>query len=58
MEKFFYVDVPKASFDRETGNDSWENVTTFNSFEEAVRFCQEFYGSDELGRVKLITEGG
>jgi hypothetical protein len=45
----YVVDVP--CLDKQ-----WEEVDTFDSWEEAVAFCENNFGADENGCVSLITE--
>ena len=49
MAKYF-VDIPTFS------SEYWNNVATFDTREEAIKFVQENFGADENGKVCLVTE--
>ncbi len=46
----YAVDIPNIY------SDNWDNVSYFETKEEAINFCKEKYGADEKGRINLITE--
>ena len=48
----FFVDVPDSDPDADT----FVNVTSFKTKEEALKFVQEKYGADENGMISLISQ--
>jgi hypothetical protein len=51
MTKVFRVDIP-SNF----GGDDWTFVNEFDTRDEAIEFCMSEYGSDNQGRINLISE--
>ncbi len=47
----YLVDVPDI-------NGEWDEVASFDTREEAVKFIQTQFGGDSEGRIGLITEVG
>lgn len=56
-KKIFWVDIPKNP-NLQTEQGEWENVATFDTKEEAIKFINDWFdGSSEDGKVNLIIEG-
>lgn len=51
----FYVDVPPSHPNSEGEYETWINVNSFSSREEAIQFAKEHFGADNEGKVSLVT---
>lgn len=49
----YFVDIPNSN----DPEDSWINIETFPSKEEAIAYVKETFGGDDEGRIKLISKG-
>lgn len=52
----FYVHIPSVQA-TDTSEGSFKNVATFHSYAEAVAFTTAAFGSDDEGKVDLISGG-
>jgi hypothetical protein len=48
----FIVDIPNSN----DIDDTWIEVETFSSREEAIKFVKKQFGADDEGRINLISE--
>jgi len=48
----YIVDIPNSN----DIDDTWIEVGTFSSREEAIKFVKEQFGADNEGRINLISE--
>jgi hypothetical protein len=55
MARCYYIDVPLPEGVDDPDN-SWTNVATRDTYEEAVAFCEEHWNAKD-GKADLITEG-
>lgn len=49
--EIYWVDIPQE------GDESYKNVATFKTHEEALAYVKEKFGADDNGMVSLITGG-
>jgi hypothetical protein len=52
MSKIFRVDIPNDA----GAGEEWTYVNEFDNRDEAIAFCMTEFGSDNQGRINLITE--
>ena len=45
----YIVDLPKE-------DGAWKEVDTFDTKEDAIKFCRNLFRADEEGRVCLVSE--
>ncbi len=45
----FLIDLPNK-------DGKWDEVGSYDTYEEALEYVQTYYGADKQGRVKLISE--
>lgn len=46
----FALDIPQLN------DDAWQNVSYFETLEEAIKYAQEHFGADDAGRITLVSE--
>jgi hypothetical protein len=52
MSKIFRVDIPTDA----GAGEEWTYINEFSNRDEAIAFCMAEFGSDNQGRINLITE--
>lgn len=52
----FWVDIPDSN-NWQVDDVPFINIRTFDTKEEAVAFCKEYFNADDEGKLSLITEG-
>jgi hypothetical protein len=53
-EIIFYVDIPRMPT-TDTEDQEFQNVAEFKSWEAALAFAKDKFGTDDDGKIELIT---
>lgn len=51
----YWIDVPPSEKDQNGTYEEWKNIAEFGSMGEAIKFAQDNFGADELGRISILT---